>query len=598
MMREIRFAMITSSSVFALGCGPGTAAEAVRAEAPSASQAVGDGPCGDVTAGGEPLVVDWKPEQRGNLEIAMKEGVAVVAYSCDKLELLGSCHIAGEYGYIGMTTREQVVRLESSDEVRANLPLSGATLGGELARGTTLEVAMILVGKRRTTWNEPTRADLAGDCDRATHYVSGATVGAFALDSGSQAKVRAAAEVFGAGASSGSTSGKQVMNRDGNPDDCKKATPDATVPPPQCGAPVRLVLAPIAKAPAADAPPPAPAQKVAAAEAACPAGLVLAEGKCTKPGGAAAFQCRAGDAAECSAQCEKGHGGSCASLGDIARDQGDFPRATAALKKSCDAGDARGCGALGELVAAGRRPPPDAAAAARLFEKSCSGGEARGCTDFGRALKAGAGVAANEARARSLAEQGCNGGDARGCGDAAEMAALGKGGSADAARAAALYAKACDGGQAASCKALGDLYDAGASGVGKNPVSAEIFYRRGCHRGSAESCVSAARAIVSRPTGDPANEAKWMFERGCIGRVALGCAALKVSYGDTRPVFADPAQKQELTKSCNAGKTSACTASGLLDLATGNAAMAKPTLQRACTQGDKWACQLAAKAGK
>jgi TPR repeat protein len=178
------------------------------------------------------------------------------------------------------------------------------------------------------------------------------------------------------------------------------------------------------------------------------------------------------------------------------------------------------------------------------------------------------------------------------------MASLGKGGSADMARAVTLYTKACNGGEAASCNALGDIYDAGASGVGKNPVSAEIFYRRGCHRGSAESCVNAARTIVSRPMGDPANEATWMFERGCIGRVALGCAALKVSYGDARPVFADSAQKQELTRTCNAGKTSACTASGLLDLATGNASIAKVTLKRACMQGDKWACHLATKAEK
>src|SRR6185503_15119639 len=52
-------------------CGTGGAAEAIRPEAPTAAKAFGEGPCGDVTAGGEPLVVDWKPEQRGDLEIAM-----------------------------------------------------------------------------------------------------------------------------------------------------------------------------------------------------------------------------------------------------------------------------------------------------------------------------------------------------------------------------------------------------------------------------------------------------------------------------------------------------------------------------------------------
>jgi uncharacterized protein len=580
------------------GCAPGAAADAIRPEAPTASSALGEGPCGDVTRGGEPLVVDWKSEQRGDLEIAMKDGVAVVAYSCDKLELLKDCRIEGQYGYIGMTTREQVVRLESSDEVRANLPLSGASISGELARGTTLEVAMILVGKRRTTWAEPTRTDLkGGSCDKATHYVSGATVGAFALDSGSMAKVRAAAEVFGASTSAGSASDKQMKNRDGDPADCKKASPDSTTPPPQCGAPVRLVLAPIAKAPPADAPPPAaPAAKVASSETACPMGMVLAEGKCTKPGGPTAFQCRAGDSAECTAQCDKGHPGSCATLGELlVRDRGDMARAVAVLKKACDGGEARGCGGLGELTAEGRGVTADAAAAANLFDKACSGGEARGCTDFGRALRAAKGVAQNETRARTLLEQGCNGGDARGCNDAAEMAATGKGGAADMPRALSFYIKACNGGEAASCNALGDLYDAGGPGIGKNAVSAEIFYRRGCYRGSPQACVGAGRAIVSRPIGDTANEAKFLFQRACTGRVALGCAALKVNYGESRPVFADPTEKQALTRSCSSGNSNACVSAALLDAATGNLPMAKLTFERACNMGDKWACALKAK---
>ena len=50
--------------------------------------------CKDVKSGGEPLIVDWKQEQRGNLEIAMKDGVAVVAYSCDAIKLLDSWHCA------------------------------------------------------------------------------------------------------------------------------------------------------------------------------------------------------------------------------------------------------------------------------------------------------------------------------------------------------------------------------------------------------------------------------------------------------------------------------------------------------------------------
>jgi len=48
----------------------------------------------------------------------MREGVAVVAYFCDGIRLLKDCHIDGQYGFMGMTRREQVVRLENADELR------------------------------------------------------------------------------------------------------------------------------------------------------------------------------------------------------------------------------------------------------------------------------------------------------------------------------------------------------------------------------------------------------------------------------------------------------------------------------------------------
>ncbi|HSN98959.1 MAG TPA: hypothetical protein VLS89_11760, partial [Candidatus Nanopelagicales bacterium] len=122
-------------------CGPGAAAETIRPNDPTAAEALGEpgGECREVGSTGEPLVVDWKPELRGDLEIAMREGVAVVSYSCEGIKLLKDCRIEGSYGYLGMTKKEQVVRLQNADELRANLPLSGGSIGGELARGSSLD---------------------------------------------------------------------------------------------------------------------------------------------------------------------------------------------------------------------------------------------------------------------------------------------------------------------------------------------------------------------------------------------------------------------------------------------------------------------------
>ncbi|HVJ18723.1 MAG TPA: hypothetical protein VM686_25050, partial [Polyangiaceae bacterium] len=335
------------------GCGPGAAAETVRPKEATAATALDESDtvvCRDVTSGAEPLIVDWKPEQRGNLEIAMKDGVAVVAYSCDGIKLLDACKLDGEYGFVGMTRREQVVRLNSSDEVRANLPLSGATIGGEMARESALDIAMILVGKRRTTWSEPNASDLKGECKGATHYVKGAMVGAFALETGTSAKVRAAAEIFAASAGTASSSSKQVRQREGNPDECAQASPDAEKPPAQCGAPLRLVLSPIAAAPAGDAPaPPAPAA-AASEPAPCPEGLVYAEGKCTAKTKVSAYECKASDVADCKAQCEKGNAASCGWLG-LSEAKSDPTAASAHLDKACGADMAVACVALGELRA-------------------------------------------------------------------------------------------------------------------------------------------------------------------------------------------------------------------------------------------------------
>ncbi len=121
----------------------------------------------------------------------MKDGIAVVQYGCDSIRLLSDCHVDGQYGFVGVTRKEQVIELKNGDEIRANLPKTGALLGmkleGDLERGASLDVALVMVGKERTRRNHATRADLVGDCNGATHFVRGAMIGAFAMATGSRA---------------------------------------------------------------------------------------------------------------------------------------------------------------------------------------------------------------------------------------------------------------------------------------------------------------------------------------------------------------------------------------------------------------------------
>lgn len=84
------------------------------------------------------MVVDWTPEARSDLEVAMKEGLALVAYDCKSAALVGECSLVGDYSYIGTTRREKKIELATSDDVAANLPVSGLSwlteVGGKFGR--------------------------------------------------------------------------------------------------------------------------------------------------------------------------------------------------------------------------------------------------------------------------------------------------------------------------------------------------------------------------------------------------------------------------------------------------------------------------------
>lgn len=571
--------LLVSSSSFILGtlalsgCGAGAAAEAVRPDAPTGSTALGEPICGDVSKGGEPLVVDWKPEQRGDLEIAMKDGIAVVAYSCGGIKVLTECKLAGEYGFIGMTSREQVVRLQNGDEVKANLPLSGVSLSGELSRGSTLDIAMMIVGKRRTTWDVPSKDDLVGSCDGATHFVRGATVGAFAMGTGTEAKVRAAAEIFGFGGDAGSSSSKSTANRDGDINDCKKATPDATSAPQQCGAPIRLVLAPIAKsAEVASAAAKESSKAVAVSESNnCPSGMVFTEGKCAPKAAAKSYECKPGDKPECQAQCDAGNAVSCGLLGEIEANASDTAGAIPHFKKACEGGHARSCANYG-LLAKGDDAPAS-------FEKACDGGDGIGCRELAR-------VASDDDKGFALAQKACDGGDAEGCALLAARHADGKGTSKDRIKAGFLYKRACDGGHLPSCRAAGLALS---SGPGGNEMLASFAFQRGCVRQDWASCTGLGRTQYAR---EP-ESAKRSFEQACnFGRDALACSALKVLYGGNTPVMPDMKMEQAAEAGCRSGNAYDCTSAGLLQAGKGMVPMARTNLQQACTRGDKLACEV------
>jgi len=533
--RGARRGVVGTLCLFSFGCGgAGGVASTVRPDAPTGATALGEPTeCRDVSRGSKPLVVDWKPEQRGDLEVAMSEGLGVVAYDCERLELLSDCRIEGSYGFKAVVLKQQMIRLADADEIKTNLPLSGAAivarLDAELARGATLDLATALVGNLTSTRVAVGRSELVGQCQGATHFVRGANIGAFVMQAGNSANVATTMSLFGAGAGAGSSSSRLSRVEDGRLEACQAEDHGPNAPPRNCSALIRVHLVPIAAAAEVTA-----RVETAAVDVACPAGTVLSEGKCTKPAAGVTHQCQRGDAKDCSAQCEQGERSSCHELGRLHLDGGggltrDVARARTVLEKACGLEDGGGCSDLGIALLSGDAASNDAARAATSFDKGCKLGEANGCFNLANLYYDGNGVPADKAKAFVLYEQACNAGKAAGCINLGAAYDDGEGVAVDKTKALALFKRACEGDEAIGCSNLAYMHSMG-SGTAADQGLAARYYERGCTLGNAKSCEYAGlRHVDGRGVEKNVEKGRALLKQACDGGIQSACALLPSS---------------------------------------------------------------------
>src|ERR1041384_6212672 len=90
------------ATTLASGCSAGAPAAAVRPERQTFESASGIQACTTPPPLARPLAVDWRPEDRGDLEVIMKQAIAIVAYDCKSVRVLPDCRVEGTYGYIGI----------------------------------------------------------------------------------------------------------------------------------------------------------------------------------------------------------------------------------------------------------------------------------------------------------------------------------------------------------------------------------------------------------------------------------------------------------------------------------------------------------------
>jgi len=573
--------IIAAVSLAALGCGQNNLASKISPDAPSASDALGVDTvaCSDVGKVAEPYVVDLRGTDRSHLEALMSEGVAVVRYDCDGLELLKGCGVASgsqsPYTFVGISMKQDQLQIETVDQLRANLPASAVQLEGELSSGAAIDVGLVMVGRRSTPFEQVSLQDLEGPgCDGATHFVRSAIVGAFAVDKGTQGTVRAAAEIFGAGAEAGSASSRKVANRDGKPEDCEKVRPGDRTMPDFCRSAIAVELYPIL-----DEPPPVMAdgqteseQQDKAVVGKCPEGYVRSDGLCKPPSQARAFACKPGKRDECKEQCDAGNPESCYNLALLTRDDSrqqllekacnhpDGPGAACRsaaftfnrketrnleryeqyLVLGCDRGDAGSCSQLGNALMSGFSLDKDVPRGVKLLERSCGMGDRYSCSSLGMKLIMGK---HDVDRGLTMLDAACTRGVVQDCTSLANLYRHGKAsGKRDGKQALSYYDKACDLNSGRACTDAGTLLAEGKHGVKTNKKRAKSYFMRGCpepappgrkHKsGPAALNADSCRALAAMVKKNSAKEAERYLERACdpSGFMHLGCADLATLY--------------------------------------------------------------------
>jgi TPR repeat protein len=589
----MRSSAVFASAVFGVllvtACGGGGP---LPGKAPTVASAIADK---------APLVVDWPAGQRTDLEVSTNDGVAVVRVEPQTIKLLRECHLSGSYGFLGVSTKEQVIRLDDAGDVALSLPLRGiglaADLSGELGTSTALDVALITIGRRRTIRTSAARSALKGgkECIGATHYIRGFDVGAFVLATAEKSSASTVAGMFGAKASYARKSAKAVRETDGNLEACKTVQPGDKAPPAQCSSALRLDLK------ALD-------EEEGEGDGTCGSGLVRAAGKCTPKSKVApkvAFECNPANEDECRAQCEAGNAPSCAfyamTLRHSTTKAPDFKVIKTVAEQGCTGGSERACVVLGELSQYGNGIPVDIKRAGELYEKACTSGEPLGCLLHGALFDRRPGLPVDHTKAADLYDRACRGGLADGCNNLGALAVAGHGQAASPEKARAVYEEACKNGSAVACGNLGDLLVDGLGGP-KDTTRAADLWNQACAK-SGLHCIRLGDATSGAgPLAKDSIRSADVYQRGmkllssqCSISVADRCDDLGWLFHDGRALPRDDAQALTyIRKGCDLGSPEACNHVGMfLEQGWGvapNKLEAETKYKQSCDAGNLRAC--------
>ncbi|MCC6217372.1 MAG: sel1 repeat family protein [Polyangiaceae bacterium] len=478
----------------------------------------------------KPLIVDWTPENRSDLEVRASKGPAVVRFDERTFELLPDCHADGVYEYHGFTPQEELITLRSKAELHANLPAGAFELEGRLEQSGGLTVAIRMVGKHELDRVSVRRDQLRGRCEGATHVVRGMTVGAFRFMSGRVRKGQASASVFGRGGEVAAEGSRELLRSAGDFVECDKADPDAPKAPSRCRAVLRIEIVPLdgeepAPQPAATAQGPLAPPKQDIPD--CGEGLRWDGNSCVtmrrvehearkavdraKDEASAVvargFVCKVdpNDATECLNQCKIGNMESCVYVGwYFALGSGGLAKDEAKAVKmwliGCNAKVAKACTALSTFFV-NRQEWVKALA---FGGKGCVAGDPAACTRLGVLAYNGQGTRQNRPTAFKFWLRACVMRDVQACAYAGVMLMNGiEGAPRSQIAACRLYARACSGAGQAGCPALAEAMQV-VAGQQLDAAAALQGYRSACASGVRTSELAPTLEELEAAADDPA----------------------------------------------------------------------------------------------
>lgn len=192
-----------------------------------------------------PLLVEWPAADRAMLEASASSGVVAVRYTGCELKIMSRCSLEGAYEYRGLTRKRDEVRIKDAASLYTELPLGAARLETALSREGQINVDMAVVGRLDATASHAKPTEASTGCGGATHLVSGITVGAFQMYTGTAVSAGAEVGAGNVGAGGEVARSTEVLRRDGDFGLCDLASSSDAQAPEQCGALLRVELAPI-----------------------------------------------------------------------------------------------------------------------------------------------------------------------------------------------------------------------------------------------------------------------------------------------------------------------------------------------------------------